>query len=42
LGDGFHDLKKREYSPYYNSYTYFDDDTEDDIMTIPADPSDPF
>jgi hypothetical protein len=45
LGDGFHDLKKREYSPFYNSYTCFDDeddDTEDDFMTVPADPSDPF
>lgn len=40
-GSGFHDLKTREYSPIYNSYTLFDDeddDSEDDFMTTPSDP----
>jgi hypothetical protein len=45
LGDGFHDLKKREYSPYYNSRIYFDnedDDIEEDFIADSPEPADPF
>jgi hypothetical protein len=37
-GSGFRDLKTREYSPTYNAYDWFDDDSDDDSLTTTSDP----